>query len=93
MRLRGDVAPMMAARILALVRDGYYDGLSWHLVEHDFVIQGGSPGAQGDQDDGRPHAGQIAIPLRFPNRPILSTPATSAPSSRRNFCFSEFFLN
>ena len=44
-RLRGDVAPMMAARILALARRGYYDGLSWHRVEHDFVIQGGSPGA------------------------------------------------
>ena len=44
-RLRGDVAPMMAARILALARSGYYDGLSWHRVEHDFVIQGGSPGA------------------------------------------------
>ncbi|HEU5183854.1 MAG TPA: peptidylprolyl isomerase [Gemmatimonadaceae bacterium] len=44
-RLRGDVAPMMAARILALGQSGYYDGLSWHRVEHDFVIQGGSPGA------------------------------------------------
>ena len=44
-RLRGDVAPMMAARILALARSGYYDGLSWQRVEHDFVIQGGSPGA------------------------------------------------
>lgn len=44
-RLRGDAAPMMAARILALARSGYYDGLSWHRVEHDFVIQGGSPGA------------------------------------------------
>jgi cyclophilin family peptidyl-prolyl cis-trans isomerase len=43
-RLRGDVAPMMAARILALARDRYYDGLGWHRVEHDFVIQGGSPG-------------------------------------------------
>ncbi|MDQ3998168.1 MAG: peptidylprolyl isomerase, partial [Gemmatimonadota bacterium] len=43
-RLRGDVAPMMAARILALARERYYDGLSWHRVEHDFVIQGGSPG-------------------------------------------------
>jgi cyclophilin family peptidyl-prolyl cis-trans isomerase len=42
-RLRGDVAPMMAARILALVRAGYYDGLTWHRVEHDFVVQGGSP--------------------------------------------------
>ncbi|MEP6690583.1 MAG: peptidylprolyl isomerase [Gemmatimonadaceae bacterium] len=44
-RLRGDVAPMMAARILALARAHYYDGFSWHRVEHDFVIQGGSPGA------------------------------------------------
>jgi len=44
-RLRGDVAPMMAARILALVNARYYDGLTWHRVEHDFVIQGGSPGA------------------------------------------------
>lgn len=44
-RLRGDVAPMMAARILALANAKYYDGLTWHRVEHDFVIQGGSPGA------------------------------------------------
>ena len=42
-RLRGDVAPMMAARVLALARARYYDGgLSWHRVEHDFVIQGPS---------------------------------------------------
>jgi cyclophilin family peptidyl-prolyl cis-trans isomerase len=44
-RLRGDVAPMMAARILALARQGYYKNLTWHRVEHDFVIQGGSPRA------------------------------------------------
>ena len=44
-RLRGDAAPMMASRILALARARYYDGLTWHRVEHDFVIQGGSPGA------------------------------------------------
>jgi cyclophilin family peptidyl-prolyl cis-trans isomerase len=43
-RLRGDVAPIMGARILALVRARYYDGLTWHRVVPDFVIQGGSPG-------------------------------------------------
>jgi cyclophilin family peptidyl-prolyl cis-trans isomerase len=43
--LRGDVAPIMAARILALARSHYYDGLTWQRVEPDFVIQGGSPGA------------------------------------------------
>ena len=44
-RLRGDAAPMMAARVRALAESGYYDGTSWHRVEHDFVIQGGGPGA------------------------------------------------
>jgi cyclophilin family peptidyl-prolyl cis-trans isomerase len=44
-RLRGDVAPIMAARVLTLAREGHYDGSSWHRVEHDFVIQGGSPDA------------------------------------------------
>ena len=43
-RLRGDVAPMMAARVLALARDGYYDNTAWHRAEYDFVIQGLGPG-------------------------------------------------
>ncbi len=44
-RLRGDVAPLMTSRILALSRAHYYDGLTWQRVEPDFVVQGGSPGA------------------------------------------------
>lgn len=43
-RMRGDVASIMAARVLALVGAGYYDGGNWHRVEPDFVIQGGGPG-------------------------------------------------
>jgi cyclophilin family peptidyl-prolyl cis-trans isomerase len=44
-RLRGDVAPIMAARVLALARSGYYNNGNWHRVEHDFVIQGAGPGS------------------------------------------------
>lgn len=44
-RLRGDNAPVMAARVLALVKNGWYNGNTWHRVEPDFVIQGGAPGA------------------------------------------------
>jgi cyclophilin family peptidyl-prolyl cis-trans isomerase len=44
-KLRGDVAPMMAARVLELVKSGYYNNTGWHRVEHDFVVQGGGPGA------------------------------------------------
>ena len=42
-RLRGDVAPIMAARVLALAQARYYDGGIWHRVEPDFVIQGAGP--------------------------------------------------
>jgi cyclophilin family peptidyl-prolyl cis-trans isomerase len=35
----------MGARILALAQSGYYDGLVWHRVEPDFVVQGGGLGA------------------------------------------------
>ncbi len=41
--LRGDVAPIQAARVLDAVRRGYYNGQRWHRVEPNFVIQGGSP--------------------------------------------------
>lgn len=44
-RLRGDNAPMMAARVLDLVKQGYYNNGNWHRVEHDFVIQGAGPGS------------------------------------------------
>jgi cyclophilin family peptidyl-prolyl cis-trans isomerase len=44
-RLRGDVAPIMAARVLDLARGGHYDRTTWHRGELDFVLQGGSPGA------------------------------------------------
>jgi cyclophilin family peptidyl-prolyl cis-trans isomerase len=43
-RLRGDVAPLMAARVLELARSRYYNEGTWHRVEPDFVIQGGAHG-------------------------------------------------
>ena len=52
-RLRGDVAPMMAARVLKLARAGYYNGGNWHRVEPDFVIQGAGPGT--NEYVGYPH--------------------------------------
>lgn len=62
-RMRGDVAPITAARIVALAESGYYDGLAWHRVEHDFVIQGGSPGADeyvGSREYFRDELGQLS---------------------------------
>jgi cyclophilin family peptidyl-prolyl cis-trans isomerase/HEAT repeat protein len=38
-------APVTVARFLELARAGYYNGLTFHRVVPNFVIQGGSPGA------------------------------------------------
>ena len=73
-RLRGDAAPMMAARVLALVNEGYYDNTTWHRVEHDFVVQGAGHGANEyvgypvffrDELGGVPHArGTVGMSTR-----------------------------
>jgi len=44
-RLRGDLAPLAVARFVRLATAGYYNGLTFHRVVPNFVIQGGSPGA------------------------------------------------
>jgi len=43
--LHASEAPATVARFVRLARAGYYDGLTFHRVVPNFVIQGGSPGA------------------------------------------------
>ncbi|HEV8599132.1 MAG TPA: peptidylprolyl isomerase [Gemmatimonadales bacterium] len=40
-----DAAPLTVLRVVGLAARGYYDGLTFHRVVPNFVIQGGSPGA------------------------------------------------
>jgi cyclophilin family peptidyl-prolyl cis-trans isomerase/HEAT repeat protein len=47
-----DEAPLTVARIARLARRGYYDGLTFHRVALNFVVQGGSPGANEYAGDG-----------------------------------------
>lgn len=52
LRLFASEAPTNAARFARLARSGYFAGLTFHRVEPNFVIQGGSPGANEYAGDG-----------------------------------------
>ncbi len=45
LKLSTEDAPITSVRFLRLVKANYYDGLTFHRVVPNFVIQGGSPGA------------------------------------------------
>jgi len=70
-------APMTVNNFVALARDGYYDGVTFHRVVPRFVIQGGDPTGTGSggpgyqfQDEAvkRPYkAGTVAMANAGPN--------------------------
>jgi peptidyl-prolyl cis-trans isomerase B (cyclophilin B) len=56
--LYSEDAPKTVENFVKLAKEGYYDGLKWHRVIPDFVIQGGCPnskdGAKGMAGTGGP---------------------------------------
>lgn len=45
--LDGDIAPITVTNFVKLVKDGFYDGLTFHRVITGFMMQGGDPKADG----------------------------------------------
>jgi cyclophilin family peptidyl-prolyl cis-trans isomerase len=45
-------APLTADNFIALARKGYFDGLTFHRVVPDFVVQGGDPRGDGEGGPG-----------------------------------------
>src|SRR5512141_1700157 len=46
-KLMADVAPKHVENFLKLTKEGFYNGLTFHRVEPNFVIQGGDPKGDG----------------------------------------------
>lgn len=87
-------APNTVANFVKLAKDGYYNGLKWHRVIPNFVIQGGCPntreGATGMPGTGGPGY-QIDCELngenQFHDRGVLSM-----AHAGRNTGGSQFFV-
>jgi peptidyl-prolyl cis-trans isomerase-like 1 len=68
-------APTTVANFLGLAGKGYYDGVPFHRVVRDFVIQGGDPtgtGRGGDSLWGGPFADEIHPELHHTGAGVLS---------------------
>jgi len=87
-------APKTVANFIGLAQKGYYDGLAFHRVLPDFVIQGGCPNSR-DGEKGMPGTGgpgyQIECELngenQFHDRGVLSM-----AHAGRNTGGSQFFV-
>ena len=85
-----DKAPKAVENFLTHAKEGYYDGLIFHRVIKDFMIQGGDPtgtGMGGESIYGEPFEDEINIPdLRHFNG------AVSMANSGANTNGSQFFI-
>ena len=80
-------APLTVANFVNLAQRGYYDGLKFHRVLADFMIQGGDPTGTGRGGPGYRFADEFSPSLRHNSAGILSM-ANSGPSTNG----SQFFV-
>ncbi len=80
-------APETVNSFVFLAREGFYDGLTWHRIVRDFVIQGGDPQGTGLGGPG------YTLPDELPERPdeyVFGTLAMA--NSGPNTSGSQFFF-
>jgi peptidyl-prolyl cis-trans isomerase B (cyclophilin B) len=79
------VAPLTVANFVNLATRGFYDGLTFHRVEPDFMAQGGDPAADGSGGPGYQFEDEIAMRL---NQEGILAMANAGPATNG----SQFFI-
>ena len=86
-RLHDDKAPLTVASFVNLVQRGFYNGLSFHRVIPDFMIQGGCPKGIGTGGPGYRFEAECRSDLRHDKPGVLSM-ANAGPGTNG----SQFFI-
>ena len=86
-----DTAPITVENFIKLVRDGFYDGLTFHRVIPGFMIQGGCPNGTGTGGPGWHIKGEFASngvenPLKH-TRGVISMARAMDPDSAGSHFF------
>ena len=86
-QLRPDAAPLMVERIKTLVRQGFYNGLTFHRVIPGFMAQGGDP--KGDGTGGSPLPD---VKAEFNRLPHLRGTVAAARAENPDSANSQFYI-
>ncbi len=87
LRLFADKAPVTVANFVNLAKKGYYDGLTFHRVIPDFMIQGGCPRGTGTGGPGYQFEDECTPELRH-DAPGKLSMANAGPGTNG----SQFFI-
>ena len=79
-------APNTVARVIELVSQGFYNGLTFHRVEPGFVIQGGDPKGTGTGGSGK------KLKAEFNNRKHVAGTLSMARTADPDSSDSQFFI-
>ena len=90
MRFFPDAAPKTVENFKTHAKDGYYNGLTFHRVIEDFMIQGGDP--KGNGTGGESIWGE-AFEDEFSDKLFNIRGAVAMANSGRNTNGSQFFIN
>ena len=85
--LRPDLAPHHIERIQTLVRQGFYNGLTFHRVIPDFMAQGGDPKGTGEGGSSLPD-----LKAEFTAVPFLRGTVGMARTEQPDTANSQFFI-
>ncbi|NBD38773.1 MAG: peptidylprolyl isomerase [Verrucomicrobia bacterium] len=89
-RLFPEAAPKAVENFLGLAKSGYYDGVGFHRVIPEFMIQGGDPdgtGRGGQSIWGKPFADECPAEVTFDRSGLLAM-ANAGPNTNG----SQFFI-